>query len=404
MIKLNYKVILFGFIFTFFSSFGQSFFIGLFNSSVREDLNISHGQFGSVYASATLLSSVALVWFGKKIDELKLLNFSFIVIFFLFISSLFFSFVNSIYLLFLGIFLLRFSGQGLMSHTASTVISRYFEKSRGKALSMIWFGLSCGEFLLPVTIVYLFSLFYWRNIWTGIAVVIILFLPLVAFFTIRNLQPSSREKNNNLPNNQSFNIKNWQRKEILTDYRFYIISLTMLAMPCIATGVFVYQSFIAESKNWGAFVIAKSFMAYSIMSVMTLVISGFLIDKYTSRKFLPLMNLPLLASLIVLSFFKNPISSYFFLGLLGISNGLANVLGSSTWAEIYGVRYIGGIRALTTAMMVFSTAFGTAIFGFFIDNGFSIEKIGIGCSFYVIISTMLIFLFRNTFEPRVIKT
>jgi hypothetical protein len=54
--------------------------------------------------------------------------------------------------------------------------------------------------------------------------------------------------------------------------------------------------------------------------------------------------------------------------------------------------------------MVFSTAFGTAIFGFFIDNGFSIEKIGIGCSFYVITSIILIFLFRNTFEPRVIKT
>ena len=208
MIKLNYKVILFGFIFTFFSSFGQSFFIGLFNSSVREDLNISHGQFGSVYAFATLLSSIALVWFGKKIDKLKLLNFSFIVIFFLFVSSLFFSFVNSIYLLFLGIFLLRFSGQGLMSHTAATAISRYFEKSRGKALSAIWFGLSCGEFLLPIIVVYLLSLFYWKNIWIGIALIIILFLPLVAFFTIRNLQLSSREQNNNLPNNQSVNIKN----------------------------------------------------------------------------------------------------------------------------------------------------------------------------------------------------
>jgi predicted MFS family arabinose efflux permease len=116
------------------------------------------------------------------------------------------------------------------------------------------------------------------------------------------------------------------------------------------------------------------------------------------------MNLPLLVSLIVLFSFKNPISSYFFLGLLGISNGLANVLGSSTWAEIYGVRHIGEIRALTAAMMVFSTAFGTAIFGFFIDNGLSIEKIGIGCSLYVITSIILIFLFRNTFEPRVIKT
>ena len=62
-----------------------------------------------------------------------------------------------------------------------------------------------------------------------------------------------------------------------------------------------------------------------------------------------------------------------FFGLIGITNGLCNVLGSSTWAEIYGVKYIGSIKALTTALMVFATAFGTAIFGILIDAGFSIE-------------------------------
>ena len=65
-------------------------------------------------------------------------------------------------------------------------------------------------------------------------------------------------------------------------------------------------------------------------------------------------------------------SAYLFFGLMGVSNGLANVLGSSTWAEIYGVRHIGSIKALTTAFMVFSTAFGTALFGLLIDRGFTI--------------------------------
>ena len=46
----------------------------------------------------------------------------------------------------------------------------------------------------------------------------------------------------------------------------------MLAMPWIATGIFVYQSFILSSKNWGPYVIAQSFMAYSILSVITLFI------------------------------------------------------------------------------------------------------------------------------------
>ena len=174
----------------------------------------------------------------------------------------------------------------------------------------------------------------------------------------------------------------------------------MLAMPWIATGVFVYQSFITESKEWGSFVIAQSFMVYSVLSVLTLLGSGFLIDKYTSRKLLIFMNLPLLFSTLVLFYFDVTISAFMFLGLIGISNGLANVLGSSTWAEIYGVKYIGSIKALTTALMVFSTAFGTALFGFLIDNGFSIEKIALISFAYILISLALLFLARNKLKPK----
>ena len=83
-------------------------------------------------------------------------------------SSLFFSFINIIYLLAIGIFLMRFSGQGLMSHTSTTTISRFFEKSRGKALSTIWFGLSTAEFILPVLITYFFLIYSWRTVWLSL--------------------------------------------------------------------------------------------------------------------------------------------------------------------------------------------------------------------------------------------
>ena len=176
----------------------------------------------------------------------------------------------------------------------------------------------------------------------------------------------------------------------------------MLAMPWIATGVFVFQSFITESKGWGSFTIAQSFMVYSVLSVLTLTISGFLIDKFTSRKLLIFMNLPLLLSSLVLIFFESFYSAYLFLGLIGISNGLANVLGSSTWAEIYGVRYIGSIKALTTALMVFSTAFGTALFGYLIDRGLHIEQIAMVSFIYISLSIMLLFLMRNRLNPKYI--
>jgi len=173
----------------------------------------------------------------------------------------------------------------------------------------------------------------------------------------------------------------------------------MLAMPWIATGVFVYQSFITESKEWGTFIIAQSFMVYSILSVITLLGSGFLIDKFTSRKLLIFMNIPLLFSALVLIFFNTPLSAFVFLGLIGISNGLANILGSSTWAEIYGVKYIGSIKAMTTALMVFSTAFGTALFGILIDNGFSIEQIALVSFIYIFLSLILLFFVKNKLNP-----
>ena len=396
--NLSLKVIVFGFIFTFFSSFGQSFFLGLFNSSIRETLSITHGQFGSIYASATLLSSFLLIWVGKKIDDINIFRFAFYVTLLLSFSCFFFSKISSIAFLFIAVFLMRFSGQGLMSHTASTTITRYFTTSRGKALSIGWFGLSTAEFILPVLIVYLLTITIWQNIWIYISILILLFLPLASFFLIKNLDFNSREYNDQ-NDFEKKEIKQWKRTEVIKDYRFYIVCLNMLAMPWIATGVFVYQSYITESKEWGSFVIAQSFMAYSILSVLTLLISGFLIDKFTSRKLLIFMNLPLLFSMLVLIYIDIYISAFIFLGLIGISNGFANVLGSSTWAEIYGVKYIGSIKALTTALMVFSTAFGTALYGLLIDKGFDIEQIAIISAIYIFISLILLFFTRKKLNP-----
>ncbi len=396
-LSINKKVIIFGFIFTFFSSFGQSFFLGLFNAPIRNELGITHGQFGNIYATATIFSSLLLIWVGKKIDEYQIIYYSFFVIILLFFSSLFFSFINSIIFLSIGIFLMRFSGQGLMSHTSTTTISRFFEKSRGKALSTIWFGLSSAEFILPVLVTYLFVIYSWRTVWQGIAIIVIIFLPFVVLNTIKQIKLDSREKD--LDPRKNFKIKSWRRREVIKDYRFYIVSLNMLAMPWIATGVFVYQSFISDSKMWNIYTIPKAFMVYSLASIITLFFSGFLIDKFTSRRLIPIMNIPLLISMFVLFYYQQEISAFIFLGLVGISNGLANVLGSSTWAEIYGVKFIGSIKALTTAFMVFSTAFGTAIFGLMIDNGFSIENIAFVSGIYIVISLFLLILIRNTLEP-----
>jgi len=400
ILRSNFKIIIFGFVFTFFSSIGQSFFIGLFNSNIRQELNITHGEFGTIYGIATLCSSLTLIWLGKKIDDLKLVNYSFLVVIFLSLAAIFFSFVNGLIFLAIGVFFLRLSGQGLMAHTASVAISRFFDRSRGKALSYVWIGMSLGEFLLPVIIVYLLSFLYWRNVWQGIAVIILLILPLFVYLTIKDINKFSRENNNRDHTNKNIDtVKSWTRREVLKDLKFYSILPAMLASSFIITGIVINQTFIIESKDWGKFAIAKSFMIYSLLTVATLFVSGFLVDKFTSRKIFPLLNGPLLLSLVILVFFDHPYSAFVFMGFMGISNGLTNVLMSSFWAEIYGVNHLGSIKALTGSLMVFSTALATAVFGILIDLGYSIENIAFLCSIYTAISIAIVIIFKKTYKP-----
>jgi len=52
--------------------------------------------------------------------------------------------------------------------------------------------------------------------------------------------------------------------------------------------------------------------------------------------------------------------------------------------------------------MVFSTAFGTALFGVLIDFGFTIEKIAIVSSIYIFSSIVLLFFVRKKLNPEYI--
>ena len=259
--------------------------------------------------------------------------------------------------------------------------------------------MSLGEFLLPLLIVYLLSFVYWRDLWVQISIVILLILPIFSFLTVKDISIFSREDKNENSNKKLLYVKSWTRREVLRDLKFYTMLPALLAPSFIITGIVINQSFIIESKGWGEYAIAKAFMFYSILTVVTLFFSGLLVDKFTSRKLLPFLNIPLILSLFVLIFLKHSYSAIIFMGLLGVTNGLTNVLLSSLWAEIYGVNHLGSIKALTGSLMVFSTALATAVFGSLIDLGYSIENLAAFCLVYTVISVSIVVAFQKNYKP-----
>ena len=114
--------------------------------------------------------------------------------------------------------------------------------------------MSFGEFLLPMIIVYLLTFIYWRDLWQGFSLLIILLLPIFTYLTVKEISISSRENKNEKNDNKNIDsIKSWTRREVLKDFKFYSILPAMLASSFIITGIVINQTFIIESKDWGKY-------------------------------------------------------------------------------------------------------------------------------------------------------
>lgn len=395
-LKSNFQYLLFGFLMTFCSSFGQTFFLGIFNPFIREDLNLSHSEFGGIYSAATLVSSLTIIWLGKKIDDFKLRNFAIFVCISLFFAAVFMSQLSSLAHLLLAIFFLRLFGQGLMSHTSSTAMARYFDKNRGKALGVAWLGLSFGEGILPGLVIFLLNYLVWKKIWITIAVFLIVFvLPLIVYL-LKNFEDNSVEQEQSL---RSENIKNWTRQEVLKDLRFYFLLPAVLCPAFLITGIFINQIYLFENLNWGINFIAPSFTAYAIFSVISLQLSGFLIDKFSALKILPFYLIPMILGLLFSLFFKFALSPVIFFILMAITNGTSNVLLTSTWSEMYGTKHLGAIRSITVSLMVFSTSLSPFLFGYLIDFGFNAKDITLFMVIYALFSNGLLLLRLKSYKP-----
>jgi len=395
-LKSNFQYLLFGFLMTFCSSFGQTFFLGIFNPFIREDLNLSHSEFGGIYSAATLVSSLTIIWLGKKIDDFKLRNFAIFVCISLFFAAVFMSQLSSLVHLLLAIFFLRLFGQGLMSHTSSTAMARYFDKNRGKALGVAWLGLSFGEGILPGLVIFLLNYLVWKKIWITIAVFLIVFvLPLIVFL-LKNFEDNSVEQEQS---KKSENIKNWTRQEVLKDLRFYFLLPAVLCPAFLITGIFINQIYLFENLNWGINFIAPSFTAYAIFSVISLQLSGFLIDKFSALKILPFYLIPMILGLLFSLFFKFALSPVIFFILMAITNGTSNVLLTSTWSEMYGTKHLGAIRSITVSLMVFSTSLSPFLFGHLIDFGFNAKDITLFMVIYALFSNGLLLLRLKSYKP-----
>ncbi len=399
----NRRFLAFGLALTFFSSFGQTFFVGVFAIDIRQTFDLTAGGFGLVYSIATLMSGLTLITVGGWIDRTDLRRFASYVCAGLALACVVIAVSPHVIVLLVGLFLLRFAGQGLMGHTAMTSMARYFDHGRGRAMSIAGLGHPLGEAIFPTMGVAMLALLTWRQTWLTYGLVLAVgLIPLILWLlrgqTVRHgryvvqmrRHADSAGDSGGTTRHPAWAGRQWTRGEVVRDWRFYCILPAALAQAFIVTGLLFHQTILIEAKDWTAPLFASSFVGFAAAQVPASLLSGVLIDRFSARRLMPFLLWPMAIGVVHLVLFDHPAVAFVFMIFAGLTSGMVNNIVGTLWAELYGVQHIGAIRALTSALMVVSTSLSPFGMGWLIDRGVSIEVIALLCVAYIIAAITLV--------------
>lgn len=381
------------------SSVGQTYFISLFGGEVRAAFGLSHGDFGLIYMIGTIASGATLIMFGRIVDHLSLTSSTFIVLFGLAAVAAYTGLVWSPVALTVAIFGLRLFGQGMSTHVGITAMARHFERFRGRAISIASLGHAIGVAASPAFVIFLLTRMDWREAWFVTAALVVVLVPLVPMLLRGTGWQRPDVANAEMQNDRLVTIEGNTLSEALRDPGMWLRMPALLAPSFISTGFFFHQVHLAETKNWDIDVMAYSFSAFAIATVIGLLVGGVLVDRLTARRLVSVFLTPLAASCLVLWSQDSTASAPVFLGLMGLGAGLTQVLLGALWAELYGIRHIGAIRSFATAMMVFSTGVAPFVMGFAVDMGVTLEAIALWSMFYCLGSSVFSTVAARRFAP-----
>ncbi|MEM7660836.1 MAG: MFS transporter [Pseudomonadota bacterium] len=365
-LKDNARWIAGGFMLTFFSSFGQTFFIGLSGEELREKFQLTDGEFGLIYMVATLASALSLPWLGRTLDMMPGWKVARFVIPLLAGACLLVPWAPNVVLLIVALYLMRLLGQGMMTHTALTEIGRWFAANRGRATSLVVPGHQAGEAALPIIFTLIAASLGWQYAWIGAAVtlIIIAWPSIVVLWRVERSPQSTAETAD-----ESRTARDWTRSEVIRDPVFYATLVGVLAPPFIGTTIFFHQDYFIELRGYNPLAFAGAFPLMAATTVTFALICGQMVDRFGALKLLPFFLLPLAAASAVAGLLEAVWGIYLFMFLLGVSYGFTSTLLGALWPEMYGLKHLGSIRAIIVAAMVFATALGPGLTGALIDAG-----------------------------------
>ena len=376
-----------GAILSFSSSYGQTYFIAIFAAQIMHFYGLTDGEWGVLYTVSTTASAIVMFWAGALTDHFRVRTLAIVVMPALGLTCFAMAGSSWLWSLVVVVFFLRLFGQGMMSQLAVTAMARWFSARRGLALSISAMGFSLGQAVLPVLVASLLLIMDWRAIWLGTGLVVLATLPIILTLLSKERTPQSLATSST---SLGMDGRHWTRSDVLKSSFFWLLMPMLLGPPAWGTALFFQQVHIAEVKGWPLVDYLALIPLMTVIGVGSTLLSGQFIDRFGTARMAPIYLLPFAAAFLMLAFADSLIAAAIALSIFGLGHGMQATLPAAFWAEFFGTRHIGAIKAVSTSIMVFGSAIGPGITGVLIDLGYDFPQQMVAIAAYFVLAAALV--------------
>lgn len=344
---------------------GQSHTFSVFLDPIGKDLGISNASLASAYGIATLAAAFLLPHMGRLIDKMGARKALVLIVIALGLACLFFGAAANFLWLAGGFALLRFFGQGSLMMGCANLVSQWFSKSRGLAMSLMALGFGASMAIHPPLAQYLVNEMGWRNAWFIMGIITWMFmLPPLLLLAFDKPEDVKLRPDGEVPlqdENQEGEepvITGLTLSEALKTSTFYLLAISWFAVGMLITTLHFYQVKVMTDQGLSQEAAASLFAISAFTMVGMMPVVGRMFDKMRTRYVIALALFVTGVNLIGITFVTSFSTGVIYALLFGLNNALSMTMFGYVWPRYFGRKHLGSIQGTGQMVGVFGASLG----------------------------------------------
>ncbi len=357
----------------FASGPGQSHTFSVFVEPVSRDLGISSATIATAYGLATLAAAFLLPQMGKLIDRHGPRRMLLVVVVLLGLACLLFGAAANILWLTLAFGTLRFFGQGALMLGCANVVSQWFSRGRGLAMSLMALGFGVSMAVHPPLSQALVEALGWRQAWVLLGLSTwLLMLPAILLLIHDKpeplgLRPDGAPAETETTAAGADDIGGLTLREALRHPSFAILAAGFFGVSMTVTILHFFQVKILGAQGLDSDVSARIFAVSAVTMVLCMPLVGRLFDRVRTRRVIALGLLITALSPLAITFADSLPTAIAYALIFGLNNAFSMTMFGYIWARYFGRRHLGSIQGTGQLIAVIGASVGPLPIGLAFD-------------------------------------